>query len=68
MTAEELRAWRARYRLSRRALAAELEMSESRLVDYERGESRTQGRSGAIPRVVELALAELGRRHAPAAD
>lgn len=68
MTAAELRAWRAIHRLSRRELAEALDMSESRLVDYERGESRARGRSGAIPRVVELALAELGRRLAPAAE
>jgi predicted transcriptional regulator len=62
MTAEELRAWRAQRRLSRPALARELDMSESRLVDYELGVTRGSGRPATIPKVVELALAELARR------
>lgn len=70
MTAEEIRAWRAARQLSRPALAALLGVSVSRLVDYERGESRSAGRSAQIPRVVELALEALAARgHAePARD
>lgn len=59
MTAAEIRAWRAARHLSRPALAALLGISVSRLVDYERGVSRSSGRSAQIPRVVALALEAL---------
>lgn len=62
MTGADLRAWRASHRLSRPALADLLGISVSRLVDYESGVSRSRGTPAVIPRMVDLALAELERR------
>lgn len=62
MTAAELRAWRAYRKWTQRELAHALGMSVSRIVDYEHGESRTDGRDAKIPRVVELALEALAAR------
>jgi predicted transcriptional regulator len=55
MTPAQMRAWRARLRVSRAAAAVLLGMSERALANYEGGERR-------IPRVVELACerVELG--------
>lgn len=61
MTNEELTALRERLGMTRQQLAAALDMSISRLTDYELGYTRGRKTPAAIPRTVELALAELER-------
>jgi transcriptional regulator with XRE-family HTH domain len=56
MTGPELLALRKRLGLSRAALAARLDISESQLANYETGTTRSRGTPCPIPRVVELAL------------
>ena len=52
MTGDELRAWRTRKALTQVQLAAQLEMTDRTIIDYESGER-------PIPRVVELAVRAL---------
>jgi transcriptional regulator with XRE-family HTH domain len=57
MTAAELVALRERLGWSKRETARRLDISVSRLADYEAGQTRgPQTRPAPIPRVVELAL------------
>ncbi len=57
MEREELIALRKRLGWSKREMARRLDISVSRLTDYEAGESRgPRARKAPIPRVVELAL------------
>jgi transcriptional regulator with XRE-family HTH domain len=56
MTGSELRAARERLGMSQSALAALLEISLSRLGNYERGIHRQSGRSYPVPHMVELAV------------
>lgn len=58
MTKDEFRAWRDRLGLSQVDAALKLDMGRRQVQKYEAGEA-------AIPYVVELACAELERRHAP---
>lgn len=55
MTGAEFTAWRQRLGLYRTDAAQLLDVSVSRLLDYERGSTRGSGRPAPIPRVVELA-------------
>jgi transcriptional regulator with XRE-family HTH domain len=56
MTPQDLKDFRARMGWSREELARQLEVSSSRLDDYERGETRSNpSRPAPIPKVVELA-------------
>jgi transcriptional regulator with XRE-family HTH domain len=56
MTPQELLALRTRLRLTRDELARQLDISPSRLADYEGGQTRTKPpRPAPIPRVVEFA-------------
>jgi hypothetical protein len=65
MTAEELIGFRVSRGWSQEKLARALRISPSRVVDYEVGFTRGKRRRPApIPFVVELACAELARRHA----
>src|ERR1700757_1753288 len=60
MTPQELIAFRARMGLDRKELARRLDISPSRLKDYELGQTRTNpARPAPIPKVVELACAYL---------
>jgi transcriptional regulator with XRE-family HTH domain len=61
MTPIELIEIRKRLGLSREALARKLEMSSSRLNDYELGFTRGRGTPAPIPRVVELAMERLSQ-------
>lgn len=57
MTPQELKDFRARMGWSRDELARRLEISPSRLMDYELGQTRTTPpRPAPIPKTVELAL------------
>jgi transcriptional regulator with XRE-family HTH domain len=56
MTGQELRAARERLGLTQAALAALLEISLSRLGNYERGIHRQSGKPYTIPRMVEFAV------------
>jgi transcriptional regulator with XRE-family HTH domain len=61
MTPQELIAFRTRMGWNRRELANRLDISVSRLVDYELGHTRGKHPKPApIPRLVELACAWLG--------
>jgi transcriptional regulator with XRE-family HTH domain len=61
MTPPELIAFRARMGWDRTELARRLEISVSRLTDYELGHTRgDKQRTAPIPKVVELACAWLG--------
>jgi transcriptional regulator with XRE-family HTH domain len=61
MTPQDLIAFCARMGWGRAELARRLEISASRLADYERGHSRGNNSQPApIPRLVELACAWLG--------
>jgi transcriptional regulator with XRE-family HTH domain len=56
MTPQELKSLRTRLGWSRDDLSRRLEISPSRLADYETGQTRTKPpRSAPIPKVVELA-------------
>ncbi len=66
MTGPELRAWRKRLNLTQAGAAIELDISESRIRDYEAGITRGQGTPAPIPRVVELACEALEKRAAGA--
>lgn len=57
MTPADFLAWRKRLGFSRAAAASALGLSESRLIDYERGRTRGRETEAPIPRVVELACA-----------
>jgi transcriptional regulator with XRE-family HTH domain len=67
MTASELIALRKRLGWSKIELARRLDISVSRLADYEAGQTRgPQMRPAPIPRVVELAIKYLsGEREPP---
>jgi transcriptional regulator with XRE-family HTH domain len=61
MTPQELISFRARMGWDRAELARRLDISTSRLADYELGHTRgRKPRPASIPRVVELACAWLG--------
>jgi transcriptional regulator with XRE-family HTH domain len=61
MTPQDLIAFRARMGWGRTELARRLEISASRLADYELGHTRGKNQQKApIPRLVELACAWLG--------
>jgi transcriptional regulator with XRE-family HTH domain len=61
MTPQDLIAFRARKGWDRTELARRLEISTSRLADYELGHTRGKNpQTAPIPRVVELACAWLG--------
>jgi transcriptional regulator with XRE-family HTH domain len=61
MTPQELIAFRARMGWNRAELARRLDISASRLADYELGHTRGKNPQGApIPRLLELACAWLG--------
>jgi transcriptional regulator with XRE-family HTH domain len=63
MTPQQLIAFRTRMGWDRTKLARRLEISVSRLTDYELGHTRgNQQRTAPIPKVVELACAWLGER------
>lgn len=68
MTPSELIGWRKQRGLSQAALAALLDISKSRLQDYERGATRVRETPAPIPRLVELALETLARKHKLAAQ
>lgn len=55
MTADEFRRWMKQLGLSKAAAAAALEISERQIAYYRSGEQR-------VPKVVELACAELKRQ------
>ncbi len=61
MTREELITKRKRMRLTQAELATALGMGRRRIVQFE---ARDPARRAPIPRVVELAIAELERQHA----
>lgn len=61
MTNSELVALRQRLGMTQTQLAEALGMSISRIADYEAGITRGRNTPAAIPRTVELALAELER-------
>ncbi len=67
MTAAELVALRERLGWSKREMARRLDISVSRLADYEAGQTRgPKPRLAPIPRVVELAIKYLaGEREPP---
>jgi transcriptional regulator with XRE-family HTH domain len=65
MTPSELQDFRARMGWSQAALARQLGISPSRIVDYERGSTRGKSeRPAPIPHVVELAVRYLGGEQA----
>jgi transcriptional regulator with XRE-family HTH domain len=66
MTPQDLIALRARLGWTRDELARQLEISPSRLADYETGQTRTTPpRSAPIPKIVELACRWLEDRARP---
>ena len=67
LTPDQFRSWRKRLRLTQVTAAEALGISPSQIFDYERGVKRGTDRPAPIPRVVELACAELERRATAAA-
>lgn len=66
MTRQDLSALRVRLGWSREQLARRLDLSVSRLIDYEAGETRGNPRRRApIPKMVELALRWLEEHERP---
>jgi DNA-binding XRE family transcriptional regulator len=62
MTHYELKALRARLKMTRRKMAEELGISTSRLIDFEMGFTRGRRTPAVIPRSIELALLEIARQ------
>jgi transcriptional regulator with XRE-family HTH domain len=59
MTHTELAALRERLGMTRREMAVELGISQSRLLDYEIGYTRGRGTPAPIPKSIVLALAQV---------
>lgn len=61
MTGPEMRDWRKGLKLSRRAAAEALGISESQIIDYEAGTKRGTDRAALIPKHIALACAAISR-------
>jgi transcriptional regulator with XRE-family HTH domain len=69
MSPDELIAFRNRRGWSRAELARQLDISPSRIADYEKGSTRGRNPAAApIPKLVDLACRFLGGERAPSAD